>query len=311
MTLPNYAPGVNMNVDMIKNEAQRGGQWDINDAVYRRIAGMPSGQISFYDFYGKSFEETMYWDGNTLMNAISNGGGTGWFAANPIDAGDYNWPFVAWIWQYEPPDPGPPPDPVDGGGSYLPTCFLIGSPVVMADGTIKMIEDITIGEWVRGAFGEHNQVLALDRPMLGNRHMYNINGEHQTTGEHNHLTESGLFGCVSLAESQNEKLWTHQEVITDQGVEEWFFSGIQDTSLITQFELGNRLKTTDGYKSLDSMEPLTLAPETQLYNLVLSGSHTYYVQGYCVTGFGHDYDFDYRTWQSKGTSWSADNYRER
>ena len=200
------------------------------------------------------------------------------------------------------PDPGPP-------GSDQTSCFLMGSPVVMADGTIKMIEDITIGEWVRGAFGEHNQVLALDRPLLGNRTMYNINGEHQTTAEHNHLTESGLFGCVSLAESQNEKLWTHQEVITDQGVEEWFFSGIQDTSLITQFELGNRLKTTDGYKSLDSMEPLTLAPETQLYNLVLSGSHTYYVQGYCVTGFGHDYDFDYRTWQSKGTSWSADDYR--
>lgn len=197
----------------------------------------------------------------------------------------------------------------DDSPSVPASCFLMGSPVVMADGTIKMIEDITIGEWVRGAFGEHNQVLALDRPMLGNRHMYNINGEHQTTAEHNHLTESGLFGCVSLAESQNEKLYTHQEVITEQGVEEWFFSGIQETSLITQFELGNRLKTTDGYKSLDSMEPLTLAPETQLYNLVLSGSHTYYVQGYCVTGFGQDYDFDYRTWQSKGTPWTADDYR--
>ena len=54
MTLPSYAPGVNMNVDLIRQEVRQGGQWDINSTTSRRVARVPSGQISFYDFYKTS-----------------------------------------------------------------------------------------------------------------------------------------------------------------------------------------------------------------------------------------------------------------
>jgi hypothetical protein len=39
--------------------------------------------------------------------------------------------------------------------------------------------------------------------------------------------------------------------------------------------------------------PYSLPPETQLYNLVVGGSHTYHVEGYAVTGWPREDDFDY------------------
>jgi hypothetical protein len=45
-----------------------------------------------------------------------------------------------------------------------------------------------------------------------------------------------------------------------------------------------------------SLETYSLPPDTQLYNLVVSGSHTYHVDGYAVTGFPREDDFDYDAW---------------
>ena len=39
--------------------------------------------------------------------------------------------------------------------------------------------------------------------------------------------------------------------------------------------------------------------DTQLYNLVVDGSHTYHVDGYAVTGWPSENDFDYDTWSRK------------
>jgi hypothetical protein len=39
--------------------------------------------------------------------------------------------------------------------------------------------------------------------------------------------------------------------------------------------------------------------DTQLYNLVTGGSHTYFVEGYAVTGWPREDDWDYDTWTSK------------
>jgi hypothetical protein len=39
-----------------------------------------------------------------------------------------------------------------------------------------------------------------------------------------------------------------------------------------------------------------MVPETQLYNLVVGGSHTYHVDGYAVTGWPNEDDFDYDLW---------------
>ena len=62
-------------------------------------------------------------------------------------------------------------------------------------------------------------------------------------------------------------------------------------------------------KEIISIEPYILPPETQLYSFVLSGSHTYFVEGYAVTGWARDDDFDYDTWESTGKKLTIEDYR--
>ena len=52
-----------------------------------------------------------------------------------------------------------------------------------------------------------------------------------------------------------------------------------------------------------------MPPETKLYNFVVGGSHTYFVNGYAVTGWPREDDFDYDKWESKGIQLTLDDYR--
>ncbi len=55
------------------------------------------------------------------------------------------------------------------------------------------------------------------------------------------------------------------------------------------------LQTISGPCVIESLEIYTLPADTQLYNLVISGSHTYCVDGYAVTGWPSEDDFNYDT----------------
>jgi hypothetical protein len=249
-------------------------------------------------------QEYMYWDGNPVMQAWGNGGGSGWGGSNPRDGVDNGgWPFLAWIFQYE---PAAAPDPGQG-----PSCFLAGSPVIMSDGSIKMIEDIQIGEWVKGAYGESNQVLALDRPLLGIRNIYVINNEHRTTDEHPHLKPDNTFYLINKAGWLANENNSWQPVITDTGMTElWNMPGTDDTDILQPFEIGGKVITSTGERTIENITVQQHPADTQLYNLVLGGSHTYFVEGYCVTGFINNKDFDYKSWTANGTPWTADDYRK-
>jgi hypothetical protein len=48
-----------------------------------------------------------------------------------------------------------------------------------------------------------------------------------------------------------------------------------------------------------SLETYSMPPDTQLYNLVVGGSHTYHVDGYAVTGWPREDDFDYDLWVAR------------
>jgi hypothetical protein len=63
--------------------------------------------------------------------------------------------------------------------------------------------------------------------------------------------------------------------------------------------VGIHLKTVGGGRIVYNIENYELPPETQLYNLVMGGSHTYHVDGYAVTGWPSEIDFDYDTWVPK------------
>lgn len=177
-------------------------------------------------------------------------------------------------------------------------CFLAGSMVQMADGSQKAIEDVAVGDVVLGAFGEANPVFALHRPLLGSAHMNLINGEHSTTAHHPHVSVDRGFYCSEPATVENATYGQEHEVIDGTGVVKRFLHGLKK-GRVQRLDLGIVLKTVEGGRSVTSLETYNLPPETQLYNLVTGGSHTYHVDGYAVTGWPREDDWDYDNWCPK------------
>ena len=143
--------------------------------------------------------------------------------------------------------PDPPPDN---------SCFLAGTPVNMSDGSIKSIEDVVPGDLVIGAFGEINEVLALDWVVLGDRWLYNINNEHMTSDDHPHIsTDKKFYSCEPDAIYAE---WGNRyEVITSIGKQTWLNVGLKDHK-VTSLNLGIELQTIDGPKTVTSIEKVTL-----------------------------------------------------
>ena len=175
-------------------------------------------------------------------------------------------------------------------------CFLAGSLVTLANGTTKPIEDIRVGDIIVGAFGEHNEVLALHRPVLGSARMSRINGEHSTTSHHPHISTDRQFYCAHPAIVEATTYGHEHEVIDATGATvKRMLHGLRK-GRVQELTTGVELKTIEGGRVVSSLELYDLPPETQLYNLVVGGSHTYHVDGYAVTGWPREDDFDYDAW---------------
>ena len=200
--------------------------------------------------------------------------------------------------------------PPDGSTSYTEpgTCFLPGSKVRMADGTDKNIEDVKIGEYVLGAFGEFNQVIAKDDPWLGNRFMYKINGEHDTSDDHPHVSPDKKFYCPEPDAIYKEWGSYFTCELPDGTFEQWLNVGLKNhkVELLTP---GVVLQTLDGGREVKEIIPYNMPYDTKLYNLVVAGSHTYFVNEYAVTGWPREDDFDYDTWKPTGVVLTYDDYR--
>lgn len=189
-----------------------------------------------------------------------------------------------------------------GGIGQLVPCFLAGSQVAMADGTFKVIEDVKVGDMVLGAFGESNQVLALHRPLLGSNQMACINGEHKTSAHHPHIGAGKEFYCAANLPTMKSAYGTQQPVIDGEGNTVLrTLVGVEPERLQTM-SVGVDLKTLGGSKKVRMIEIVYYPSDTQLYNLVVDGSHTYHVEGYAVTGWPDHTDFDYTTWCAKTSS---------
>lgn len=176
-------------------------------------------------------------------------------------------------------------------------CFLAGSLVQMADGSSRVIEEVHVGDLVLGAFGEINEVLALHRPLLGPvATMCRINGDHSTTNHHPHISVDKQFYCGDPALVSSTTYGHEHDVIDGAGVTvKRMLHGLKP-SRIQKLRTGIPLKTVQGSRVVTLLETYSMPPETQLYNLVIGGSHTYHVDGYAVTGWPREDDFDYDAW---------------
>jgi hypothetical protein len=174
----------------------------------------------------------------------------------------------------------------------------------MANGTVKKIQEVQVGELVRGIKGEANEVLALDWSILGpNRFVYHLNDEHYTTDEHPHIGFANTFYAIKPASLATDWGLFHP-VLLPSGIEWWRNRGVA-LAKVYEFGVGSMLLTETGYQPVTTLvqcDPKIFVMDTKLYNLVLGGSHTYFVDGYAVTGWPRDDDFDYTDWKSKGAA---------
>jgi hypothetical protein len=178
-------------------------------------------------------------------------------------------------------------------------CFLAGSLVHMAGGGTKAIEDVLVHDLVIGAFGEINRVLALHRPILGSAKMCKINDEHSTTNHHPHVSLDRKFYCGDPDLVSGSTYGHKHEVIDENGiVVERMLDGLA-RERIRKLDVGIELKTIEGSRMTQTIEVYSMSEYTQLYNLVIDGSHTYHVDGYSVTGWPSELDFDYDSWTPK------------
>jgi hypothetical protein len=127
--------------------------------------------------------------------------------------------------------------------------------------------------------------------------MAKINNTHSTSSHHPHISADKQFYCAHPARVDNQTYGREHDVIDGNGaLVKRMLHGLKKgrTQVMT---LGLNLKTVEGSRVLETLEIYDLPPETQLYNLVVNGSHTYYVEGYAVTGWPREDDFDYENWE--------------
>ena len=176
------------------------------------------------------------------------------------------------------------------------SCFVEGQPVLMADGSYKNIEDVKVGDYVKGAYGEEdiNIVTHLQRPPRGDRTIYDINGL-LITDEHGIVDgEREGFLYMSL-ENHYKEANTFQTCLDAEGNEvEVFFAGTKaDNCKKAMLIDGSAIYGENGREVVDKIIETDLKPQT-LYHLVLDGfSRTYSVSGKFVSGYADSDLFDY------------------
>lgn len=162
-----------------------------------------------------------------------------------------------------------------GSGNVGPTCFVKGVLVTLANGKQVAIEDVEVGDVVLGQNGD-NQVIAHDRPQLiipdvRDGTLYGFNGGDKfITSEHPVMTKDGW---KAIDQDKAKKFEPHLSEI-----------------LVGNLAVGDEILILDGsYLTLDSIETYKDQPQQQLYNLMLDGDHTYYVNGLLVHNKGGFY----------------------
>lgn len=167
------------------------------------------------------------------------------------------------------------------------TCFPAGATVLMADGSLRLIETVQSGEWVMGADGKPAEVSYLHIAVLGPRKMYVFAEDgHEWSDEHLHWTR----------ENGKEWWWSANPDNWLKEVDAGLVAGLKDNySVRTGRGLHEEFAHVDGWVKRCVVE-VSRPYETPVYLPVTAGIPVI-VNGYVVTG-GTDYKlFDYEKFQ--------------
>ena len=151
-----------------------------------------------------------------------------------------------------------------GGGSG--SCFTSETLVVMADGQLKAIQDIRVGEIVLGRDGAHNVVIDVERVTLGNRKLYDFDGGPLfVTAEHPFMTDEGwkaIDPAATAAENANlqvAKLEPGDALVTMRR-SVWRLAALGDPRGLSDGALGHQMLGTVIAAAADSATPLYNLP---------------------------------------------------
>jgi len=156
-------------------------------------------------------------------------------------------------------------DPYSGYGS----CFIAGTKVTMADGTLKNIEDVVVGDKVKG-HKEENTVIKLDPTLLATRKLYsfNNNDHYFFTSEHPFMTEEGWKSIKPEKTKERDGVELYEQ-------------------LKGELKVGDKLVTDKGSIEIKSIESKEMNnPEMPLYNFNVSNDNSYIADGYVVHNKG-------------------------
>ncbi|WP_236663215.1 Hint domain-containing protein [Aeromonas jandaei] len=151
--------------------------------------------------------------------------------------------------------------------AYAESCFVAGTRITMADGSERLIETLQAGERVLDQYGHTNQILAVERVLLGDRRLYGINQLPPFfTGEHPFLTTRG-WAAISPAMTRAE----NPTLIVLP-----LFTGMRLLGWSAAANTGNLALAPQPVELLvESLYWIDAPPTTELFNLVLNGTHSY------------------------------------
>jgi hypothetical protein len=131
----------------------------------------------------------------------------------------------------------------------------------MADGTIKKIQDVSLGDKLKSVDGYSiNTVQKLIRPLLGNQNLYSINNEYTFfTANHPFLTPEGW-----------KSLDPEITKLESPGLE------------VSTLHIGDVVLTEQGSILVMFFSHSSASASTPLYNFLLDGDHTYFANGFAV-----------------------------
>ena len=154
-------------------------------------------------------------------------------------------------------------------GEYGGSCFIAGTKVTMSDGTLKNIENIVVGDKVKG-HKEDNTVIKLDPTLLADRKLYSFNdNEHYFfTSEHPFMTEEGWKSIKPEKTKERD------------GVELY-------DQLKGELKVGDKLVTDNGPVEVKDIKSKEISnPEMPLYNFNVSNDNSYIADDYVVHNKG-------------------------
>ncbi len=161
------------------------------------------------------------------------------------------------------------------------SCFTAGTLIAMANGTSRPIERVLAGDLVLGGAGRVNRVMEIERPLLGQRHLYALNeSAFFVTAEHPFMTEEGwksINPSALTAEGSalpvgrlavGDRLLTLAAVAVPVGVG----GSVRAEAVDVRIDA----------IALESLLGQAADPMIQLYNLRLDGDHTYFANDLLV-----------------------------